>query len=342
MRVTHGTSALSAYTTIGVSRISGGTAVYRTPDIVPPPPPAPCSLPPSLNFSHPQTESRGPDSRPRSTAATAASSRVLSSRGNPLFRSGNRDRGSFWRPNIIAGSATFGAEDEEEGSAERAGTRAVERAINGDSAPTAAVADAQANPRAAGRSASRRSGGSSLDASERGEGGGDGSSNGGQGRILFYHKPTLANVPAGDVPDVVPVYLGCPRGNMALGLPLNEAWQGEEHQVKFACLAGGLGESRGFLCAWLCSFGRQPGSRTTAVSSGFACRAGFWLWGGGSGARLGRGPDKRCIEEGCFTKYVHGSAAPAVIARMFGCWWQYLRITSRYVAPSISRWAALC
>ncbi|CAM9898640.1 unnamed protein product, partial [Hapterophycus canaliculatus] len=61
-------------------------------------------------------------------------------------------------------------------------------------------------------------------------GGGGGSDEMREGRILFYHKPTLANVPAGDVPDVVPVYLGCPRGNMALGLPLNEAWQGEEHQ----------------------------------------------------------------------------------------------------------------
>ncbi|CAM9926808.1 unnamed protein product [Ectocarpus sp. 8 AP-2014] len=106
-------------------------------------------------------------------------------------------------------------------------TRAVERAINGTSAVTAAatggnaaaaVADVQGNGRVAG--------GNSLDSTERGEGG-DG---GGQGRILFYHKPTLANVPAGDIPDVVPVYLGCPRGNMALGLPLDEAWQGEEHQ----------------------------------------------------------------------------------------------------------------
>lgn len=54
---------------------------------------------------------------------------------------------------------------------------------------------------------------------------------GGGGRILFYHKPTLANVPAGDIPDVVPVYLGCPNGGMALGLPLNEAWQGAAQQV---------------------------------------------------------------------------------------------------------------
>lgn len=51
------------------------------------------------------------------------------------------------------------------------------------------------------------------------------------GRILFYHKPTLANDPAGDIPDAVPVYLGCPGGGMALGLPLNEAWQGGEQQV---------------------------------------------------------------------------------------------------------------
>lgn len=53
-----------------------------------------------------------------------------------------------------------------------------------------------------------------------------------EGRILFYHKPTLANLPAGDIPDVVPVYLNCPGGGMALGLPLNEAWQGGEQQVR--------------------------------------------------------------------------------------------------------------
>lgn len=52
-----------------------------------------------------------------------------------------------------------------------------------------------------------------------------------QARILFYHKPTLANVPTGDIPDAVPVYLGCPNGGMALGLPLNESWQGGAHQV---------------------------------------------------------------------------------------------------------------
>eukprot|EP00752_Nemacystus_decipiens_P012073 g10704.t1 len=168
-----------------------------------------------------ESESRTPGSRP------AAASRGLNSRGNPLFRS--VDRGSLWRPNAIAGNATFDDEedddnDDEEGHAAGAGMRAVERVVNGaSSVPTGAVAN--------GRSASRRSGSSSLDASERGEGGGGGgSSTSGEGRILFYHKPTLAHVPAGDVPDVVPVYLGCPRGNMALGLPLNEAWQGEEHQ----------------------------------------------------------------------------------------------------------------
>lgn len=158
---------------------------------------------------------------------------MFNSRGNPLFRSG--DRGSFWRSSVVTGSATFDDEDddddEEDDNAAGAGTRAVELATNGSaSAPTAAATDAEANGRAAGRLPSRGGGGnSSLDASERGEGGGDASST--SGRILFYHKPTLANVPAGDVPDVVPVYLGCPRGNMALGLPLNEAWQGEEHQV---------------------------------------------------------------------------------------------------------------
>lgn len=75
-------------------------------------------------------------------------------------------------------------------------------------------------------------------------GGGDGGGGGGvedaetarnQPRILFYHKPTLANVPASDIPDVVPVYLGCPNGGMALGLPLNEAWQGGAQQVNFCC-----------------------------------------------------------------------------------------------------------
>lgn len=145
------------------------------------------------------------------------------------------DRSPFWRSNVIVGSTTFDDEDDEENDAADAGTRAVERAVNAASAPTAAAADIEANGRPAGRTASRRGGSSSLDTSERGEGGGDGSGTSGEGRILFYHKPTLANVPAGDVPDVVPVYLGCPRGNMALGLPLNEAWQGEERQV---CLGG--------------------------------------------------------------------------------------------------------
>ncbi|CAM9612156.1 unnamed protein product [Ectocarpus fasciculatus] len=169
----------------------------------------------------------GPESDARASRSRtfSASTPRLFRRGNPLFRSG--DTGSFWRSNVFAGNATFDDENDVEEDAAGTGTRAVERAINGTSAVTpvatgghaaAAVADARGNGRVAG--------GNSLDSSERGEGG-DG---GGQGRILFYHKPTLANVPAGDIPDVVPVYLGCPRGNMALGLPLDEAWQGEEHQ----------------------------------------------------------------------------------------------------------------
>ncbi|CAB1101414.1 unnamed protein product [Ectocarpus sp. CCAP 1310/34] len=169
----------------------------------------------------------GPESDARASRSRTFSATTprLFRRGNPLFRSG--DIGSFWRSNVFAGNATFDDENDVEEDAAGTGTRAVERAVNGTSAVTAAatgghaataVADVERNDRVAGCN--------SLDSTERGEGG-DG---GGQGRILFYHKPTLANVPAGDIPDVVPVYLGCPRGNMALGLPLDEAWQGEEHQ----------------------------------------------------------------------------------------------------------------
>ncbi|CAN0534487.1 unnamed protein product, partial [Ectocarpus sp. 12 AP-2014] len=169
---------------------------------------------------------------PESADSRASRSRTFSTttprlfrRGNPMFRSG--DIGSFWRSNFFAGNATFDDESDVEEDAASTATRAVERAVNGTSAVTAAatgghaaaaVADVERNGRVAG--------GNSLDSTERGEG----VDGGGQGRILFYHKPTLANVPAGDIPDVVPVYLGCPRGNMALGLPLDEAWQGEEHQ----------------------------------------------------------------------------------------------------------------
>ncbi|CAM9460828.1 unnamed protein product [Ectocarpus sp. 6 AP-2014] len=165
------------------------------------------------------------DSRASRSRTFSATTPRLFRRGNPLFRSG--DIGSFWRSNVFAGNATFDDENDVEEDAAGTASRVVERAINGTSAVTAAatgghaaaaVADMEGNGRVAG--------GNSLDSTERGEGG-DG---GGQGRILFYHKPTLANVPAGDIPDVVPVYLGCPRGNMALGLPLDEAWQGEEHQ----------------------------------------------------------------------------------------------------------------
>lgn len=166
-----------------------------------------------------------------------------------MFRS--RDGGSFWRPNTVVGSATFDDEEDDVDNAARAGARAVERAINGPSMAATPPAESAAGAQAVvtgvevnGRSsagegsAPQIDGGDGVDASERGEGGsggggGDGEGSGAnrEGRILFYHKPTLANVPAGDVPDVVPVYLGCPRGNMALGLPLDEAWQGEEHQV---------------------------------------------------------------------------------------------------------------
>ncbi|CAM9410490.1 unnamed protein product [Ectocarpus sp. 13 AM-2016] len=165
------------------------------------------------------------DSRASRSRTFSATTPRLFRRGNPMFRSG--DTGSFWRSNFFAGNATFDDESDVEEDAASTATRAVERAVNGTSAVTAAatgghaaaaMADVERNGRVAG--------GNNLDSTERGEGG-DG---GGQGRILFYHKPTLANVPAGDIPDVVPVYLGCPRGNMALGLPLDEAWQGEEHQ----------------------------------------------------------------------------------------------------------------
>lgn len=169
------------------------------------------------------------DARASRSRTFSATTPRLFRQGNPLFRSGDILIGSFWRSNVFAGNATFDDENDVEEDAAGTGTRAVERAVNGTSAVTAAatgghaaaaVADMEGNGRVAG--------GNSLDSTERGEGG-DG---GGQGRILFYHKPTLANVPAGDIPDVVPVYLGCPRGNMALGLPLDEAWQGEEHQVR--------------------------------------------------------------------------------------------------------------
>lgn len=204
-----------------------------------------------------------------------------------MFRSGDRGSfgsfGSLWRPNVVAGSATFDDEDDEQNHAARAGTRAVERAVNAaSSAPTAAVADSEANARAVGRSAARRGDSSSLDASERGAGGGggDGSGTSGQGRILFYHKPTLANVPAGDVPDVVPVYLGCPRGNMALGLPLNEAWQGEEHQVR-VCEGGGGGlrfeELPRFFCVVFISSSARTVCRFRCIRV-IAFLIGCWLW----------------------------------------------------------------
>lgn len=129
-----------------------------------------------------------------------------------------------------------------------AGTHAVERAVNGAAAATgAAGGGARANNAAVGGTAGGAGGAvGSLGAVEGGDGGGggagEGEGDGDQGRILFYHKPTLAYVPAGDVPDVVPVYIGCPGGGMALGLPLNEAWQGGEHQVGFFC--GGEGAAR--------------------------------------------------------------------------------------------------
>ncbi|CAN0054837.1 unnamed protein product [Pylaiella littoralis] len=186
--------------------------------------------------SEPDSRIAGP--RPYSTVTPQRLTR------SNMFRPGNL--GSFWRSNLINRSASVDNENGEGNDAGREGTRAVERAINGASAAAAAAA---AGGRGRGRATATvggvevdggTGGGShTLDAGERedggggGGGGGDGDSSntsGQGGRILFYHKPTLANVPAGDVPDVVPVYLGCPRGNMALGLPLSQAWQGEENQ----------------------------------------------------------------------------------------------------------------
>lgn len=164
-----------------------------------------------------------------------------------MFRSvGN---GPFWPRR---GNTTF---DDDSGSTDvpAAGVRASRPAGRAAATPSA-TGGGDGNARGAG-------GGGGLEASERGGGGGgatggiggsgaggSGSGSGGasgsgngQGQILFYHKPTLANVPAGDVPDVVPVYLGCPRGSMALGLPLNEAWQGGDHQVSAACFIRGGG-----------------------------------------------------------------------------------------------------
>eukprot|EP00904_Undaria_pinnatifida_P007099 jgi/Undpi1/3519/HiC_scaffold_16.g06891.m1 len=136
------------------------------------------------------------------------------------------------------GNTTF---DDDRGSTDpAAGPRASDRTGRASATASAGITGgADGNARAAG------GGGGGLDMSDGGWGGGgatggisgatdtggNGSGGGsGEGRILFYHKPTLANIPAGDVPDVVPVYLGCPRGSMALGLPLNEAWQGGDHQ----------------------------------------------------------------------------------------------------------------
>lgn len=113
--------------------------------------------------------------------------------GNPLFRAAPAGTSSQSNGNPL----------DDDDSIANAGMRAVERAVN-NIAPSG-----------------RGGGGSGVNGGEAAE----------QGRVLFYHKPTLANVPAGDIPDSVPVYLGCPGGGMALGLPLNEAWQGEDHQV---------------------------------------------------------------------------------------------------------------
>ena len=137
------------------------------------------------------------------------------------------------------GNTTF-EDDSGRTDAPAAGIRASEPAGRAAATPGATGGGGDGNARGAG-------GGGGLEASERGGAtggtggsgtggsGSGGASGNGQGQILFYHKPTLANVPAGDIPDVVPVYLGCPRGSMALGLPLNEAWQGGDHQVSAAC-----------------------------------------------------------------------------------------------------------
>lgn len=119
--------------------------------------------------------------------------------GNPLFRT--NPAGTSSQSGQSNGNPLDGGD-----SIANAGTRAVERAVN--------------NIAPSGRDGGS-GGGSGVDGGEAAE----------QGRVLFYHKPTLANVPAGDIPDSVPVYLGCPGGGMALGLPLNEAWQGEDQQV---------------------------------------------------------------------------------------------------------------
>lgn len=118
--------------------------------------------------------------------------------GNPLFRAAPAGTSSQSNGNPLDGDDSIA----------NAGMRAVERAVNNIAS-------------SARDSGSGSGGGSGVDGGEAAE----------QGRVLFYHKPTLANVPAGDIPDSVPVYLGCPGGGMALGLPLNEAWEGEDHQV---------------------------------------------------------------------------------------------------------------
>lgn len=179
----------------------------------------------------------------------------IASLGNPLFRSMERG-GSFWQGRLNSSSSatpatgrrgrSFSRNRDRPNGATDAGTRAVERAVNGDS--SSRTSRGVTNAAAAGRGGGNAT--NSADASESGRGvggGGDGDASE-EGQILFYHKPTLANVPAGDVPDVVPVYLGCPRGGMALGLPLNDAWQGGEQQVRRVLTNGKVFHSCMFCC----------------------------------------------------------------------------------------------
>lgn len=133
------------------------------------------------------------------SSRASPASRIVRFNNNPLFRAVS-DRSMFrsgWGGGGAAGAATVQSVAQAQGVAGEWG------GVNGQAAGSAG-------------------GGETVDDSDSARA---------EGRILFYHKPTLANVPAGDVPDVVPVYLGCPGGGMALGLPLNEAWQGGDQQV---------------------------------------------------------------------------------------------------------------
>ncbi|CAM9314100.1 unnamed protein product, partial [Choristocarpus tenellus] len=93
-----------------------------------------------------------------------------------------------------------------------------------------------AEGRGGGAVARMREGGTTLQEVALPVEGGREEQEGGEGddnRILFYHKPALANTTTGDWPESIPIYLSCPGGGMALGLPLNGVWEGTEQESSF-------------------------------------------------------------------------------------------------------------